>query len=122
MGFNMKKKYIISLLLSLVMFSGVVGAETFDYLEELYATYKRSVPDTIKYKHKYFKALTSQQMTLKDLVTGANRQKAKEQLEMAILTGVINGSLKWPDDSKWFWQSEKDKDFVLLKKWIVHQT
>ena len=30
----MKKKYIISLLLSLVMFSGVVGAETFDYLEE----------------------------------------------------------------------------------------
>ena len=34
MGFNMKKKYIISLLLSLVMFSGAVGAETFDYLEE----------------------------------------------------------------------------------------
>lgn len=92
---------------------------TFEQLEELYHIYKHSVPNTIKYKKQYFKALDSNQLDTKDLITGANRQIAKENLELAILIGVLNGSLIWPNENQWFWQSEKDKDFVLLKKWIV---
>lgn len=92
---------------------------TFERLEELYHIYKHSVPNTIKYKKQYFKALDSNQLDTKDLITGANRQIAKENLELAILIGVLNGSLIWPNENQWFWQSEKDKDFVLLKKWIV---
>lgn len=99
----------------------VISSEpiTFEQLEELYHIYKHSVPNTIKYKKQYFKALDSNQLDTKDLITGANRQIAKENLELAILIGVLNGSLIWPNENQWFWQSEKDKDFVLLKKWIV---
>lgn len=92
---------------------------TFEQLETLYQNYKHSVPDNIRYKKNYFKALQFEQLSTEDLITGANRQKAKEALELAILTGVLNGSLTWPDDRTWFWQSKTDKDFVILKKWFI---
>lgn len=92
---------------------------TFEQLEKLYHLYKHSVPNTVKYKRQYFKALDYNQLDTKDLITGANRQQAKENLELAILIGVLNGSLTWPDDKTWFWQSQNDKDFVILKKWIT---
>lgn len=94
---------------------------TFEKLEELYQAYKHSVPDKIKHKHQYFKALDYEKLTTKDLITGENRSKTKEILETTLLTGILNGSLKWPDESKWFWQSETDKDFILLKKWFQLQ-
>lgn len=92
---------------------------TFEMLEELYAIYKHSVPNGIRYKKTYFKALTYDELSTTDLISGANRQNAKENLEMAIITGVLNGSLTWPDQTKWFWQSKNDKDFILLKRWIA---
>ena len=92
---------------------------TFPVLEELYTAYKHSVPNNVKYKKNHFKALSYDNLTTEDLIIGSNREKAKENLELAIITGVLNGSLQWPDDTKWFWQSDKDKDFVLLKRWIA---
>ena len=92
---------------------------TFEMLEELYAIYKHSVPNGIRYKKTYFKVLTYDELSTTDLISGANRQNAKENLEMAIITGVLNGSLTWPDHTKWFWQSKNDKDFILLKRWIA---
>ena len=91
---------------------------TFEILEALYQEYKHSVPNGVKYKRPYFKALDYEELSTEDLITGANRTKAKEKLELTLLTGILNGSLKWPDESKWFWQSENDKDFVILKKWF----
>ena len=92
---------------------------TYEQLEDLYHQYKYSVPNPIKYKKNYFKALNSDNLSIENMIAGANRTDAKFKLEHAILTGVLNGSLKWPDESKWFWQSEKDKDFIILRKWII---
>lgn len=91
---------------------------TFDRLELLYEQYKHSVPNGVKYKCSYFKALCADDLTTDELTNGANRQTAKEQLELTLIAGILNGSLVWPDDTKWFWQSEKDKDFVLLRDWF----
>lgn len=92
---------------------------TFELLETLYTIYKHSVPNGIKYKKTYFKALTYDELSTEDLILGANRQTSKENLELAIISGVLNGSLIWPDETKWFWQSENDKDFILLRKWMT---
>ena len=92
---------------------------TIEQLEKLYHVYKYSVPDGIRYKKNYFKALTAEQLTTIDLINGANRQKSKEELEIALLTGILNKSLTWPDDKLWFWQSKTDKDFVILKTWFM---
>lgn len=92
---------------------------SFSQLEELYQTYKHSVPDGLYHKRNYFKALPFEQLSEKDLIQGANREKSRETLEMALITGILNGSLVWPDDTKWFWQSSSDKDFILLKDWFV---
>lgn len=89
---------------------------TFEMLERLYDEYKHSVPNGTKYTR--FKALSAEELDLNRLVNGQNRQKAQEKLEMALLTGILNKSLVWPDPKKWFWQSERDKDFVLLRKWF----
>ena len=92
---------------------------TWEELEKAYEEYKHSVPNGVKYHYKYFKALEETELTTEDLITGANRGKAKEKLEWMLLTGILNGSLAWPDEKKWFWQSAKDKDFVLLKSWFA---
>lgn len=91
---------------------------TFEMLEELYFIYKHSIPDDIHYENMYFKALKYKDLSPTDLIISANRQSAKYNLELTLLTGVLNGSLIWPDDKKWFWQSKTDPDFVILKKWI----
>lgn len=92
---------------------------TFEYLETLYNVYKHSVPNSKTCKKCYFKALSYDELSTKDLITGENREKSKEKLELAVITGVLNKSLVWPDETKWFLQSENDKDFVILKKWIT---
>ena len=82
-------------------------------------TYKHSVPNGMRRQRKFFRALPESELSTEDLIAGENRQKAKEKLEMAVLEGSLNGSLKWPDNTKWFWQSEKDPDLIVLKKWIA---
>lgn len=92
---------------------------TFDDLYEMYQNFKNSIPNNKKYRYEYFKAKSPDMLTIQDIQKGVNRQKAKEILETAILTGILNKSLVWPDPNKWFWQSEKDKDFILLRDWFL---
>ena len=92
---------------------------TFTQLEQLYQKYKHSIPDKKKYKYNYFKTMSCDELKISDITVGVKRQKAKEDLELSILTGILNKSLKWPDSKKWFWQSEKDKDFILLRTWFL---
>jgi len=87
-------------------------------IERLYAEYKYSVPNGIKYKRPYFKALPANQIPTEKLIHGANRQKAKDDLELTFLYGIINKTLVYPDYSKWFWQSQNDKDLVILRSWF----
>lgn len=93
---------------------------TFEMLETLYHTYKHSVPSCQKEQPSYFHAIPYDELSDQELILNIDRKTAREQLELAVINGIMNGSVKWPDNNMWFWQSEKDRDFVLLKKWIVH--
>ena len=92
---------------------------SFADIEVLYKAYKYSVPDGIHLQKTFFRALPEEKLSDMDMIAGENRQAAREKLEMAVLEGGLNGSLKWPDPKKWFWQSEKDPDLVILKKWVA---
>lgn len=92
---------------------------TFSEIEDLYETYKYSVPDGTHSKKPYFYALGLEQIPTIKMINGANRQKAKENLELTLLMGILNKSLKWPNQKQWFWQSERDKDLILLREWFT---
>lgn len=92
---------------------------TFSEIEDLYEIYKYSVPDGTRNKRPYFYALGPEQIPTIKMINGANRQKAKEDLELTLLMGILNKSLKWPNQEQWFWQSEKDKDLILLREWFT---
>ena len=90
-------------------------------LENLYHAYKYSIP-TEKENQKrkpYFKALPIEKLPSEALFNGVNREVAREQLELTLLMGILNKSIVWEDDKKWFWQSQRDGDFIILKEWVV---
>lgn len=91
-------------------------------IEELYKNYKYSTPSeqSEKIKQKtYFKALSPDEMTDAELITGENRNLAKAKLEGFILCASLAGYLTWDEKTmgKWFYQG-KDKDLVILREWI----
>lgn len=91
----------------------------YEILEQLYATYKRSVPqDFILGNKPYFKAVDADELTDRELVVNQQRNYAQASLEGYILCACLQGCLQWEDKSKWFWQSKKDKDLVVLKEWL----
>ena len=92
---------------------------TFGLLEKLYRAYRCSAPDQVRPRHPYFKALGHGQRPPEAVVAGANRQRAREKLEMAVLEGSLNGTLSWPEDGGWFWRSETEPDLVVLKRWVA---
>lgn len=94
--------------------------DAYSEIEELYANFKRSYPSeqSVNHKHDYFKALKAEEMTDSELVNGEDRRLARARLETSFLCWVLNGSLTWDDDTKWFWQSKSDKDLIILKEWI----
>lgn len=95
---------------------------TVDELNTLYREYKSSQPSegSSKFRHPYFRALSPNEMTDEELLLGQDRQTAKEALETAVLMGALNGSLRslFATDRQWFWQSDEDNDFVILRSWI----
>ena len=93
-----------------------------EYIEKLYEAFKYSVPNGVRYKKNYFMALPEEKLSAEELIIGENRSAAKEALELTLLTGILNGSLIWPEgNTQWFIQPapERDKDFVLLRRWFV---
>lgn len=95
---------------------------TLEYIEKLYEAFKYSVPNGVRYKKNYFMALPEEKLSAEELIIGENRSAAKEALELTLLTGILNGSLMWPKgNTQWFMQPapERDKDFVLLRRWFV---
>lgn len=94
----------------------------FPTLHNLYRDYKYSVP-TERSKHSrkcYFKALTEREMPDEAMLYGYRREEARARLEIFVLCCIINGMLKWDEETmgKWFWQSEIDKDLIILRKWV----
>lgn len=90
-------------------------------IEEYYESYKRSVPSerSEKRQRNYFKALPYEQLTDKELCYGMHRETARFELEFYVLAAIISGAFTWQDDwGTWFWQSDTDKDLVILREWI----
>lgn len=92
-------------------------------LYPFYYAYKHSVPSerSERVSKHYFKALPVKELSDDDFLYGMPRELARFNLEMALLRELVFGNLKWNDKTMgtWFWQSPDDKDFVILKEWVV---
>ena len=90
-------------------------------IEELYSNYKYSLPSerNDSKRKKYFKALSMEELTDKQLMIAGRREGAQARLEGFILCAIISGKFKWTEDmGKWFYQSKNDPDLVILRSWI----
>ncbi len=95
-------------------------ADAYSEIEKLYANYKRSYPSERSQRSRdYFKALSPEELALDDLVNMEDRTLARARLEVSLLCWVLNGSLKWKDNNKWFWQSKIDPELIILKEWVI---
>lgn len=98
-----------------------------EMIEEAYMRYKSSMPNeesNAKHANRrcLFKALPSQKLSDEDLAFSEYRSIARIRLELIVLIMILNKSIDWNSEQlagKWFWQSKKEKDLVLLKEWIV---
>ena len=59
-----------------------------------------------------FKALPESELTDDDMLYGVSREQAEKDLEKA-----LQGFAMPADAGSWFWQSENDKDLVVLRSW-----
>lgn len=93
----------------------LVNPTSWEVVEELYSIYKRSVPtrEKLNGNNPYFKAIDIEDLNEVDIINGEQRNVAQAMLELYILKSSLN-----IDDDKWFWQSKKDKDLIVLKKWL----
>lgn len=91
-------------------------------IENLYENFRFSVPtkESASYGKCYFKALPVGDLSDWDMANNEKREVAKAKLELYILMSVIAGSLYWNEEimGKWFWQSKKCPDLILLRDWI----
>lgn len=91
-------------------------------LEELYELYKHSRPSerSENKQRKYFKALKLNELEEDDMLYGDDRESAQLMLELYLLCWILSGTFVWDEESmgKWFWQSQNDKDLVILRSWI----
>lgn len=90
-------------------------------VEELYRTYKHSVPSerSESKSRQYFLAFPERSLSDDAMLYGERRDKAQIELELYILCQILGG-FKWNLEKmgRWFWQSKVDKDLVILRHWI----
>ena len=96
-----------------------------EMIEDAYIKDKSSMPNeetNITCRSSLFKALPSQKLSDEDLISSEYRSIARIRLELTVLIMILNKSIDWDSEQlagKWFWQSSKEKNLVLLKEWIV---
>ena len=97
------------------------GEEFFSRVEELYHTYKHSVPSerSESRSKRYFAALPERELSDEAMLYGQRRDRAQIDLELYVLCQILNG-LTWTPETmgRWFWQSKQDKDLVILRQWV----
>lgn len=89
-------------------------------LNDLYQEYKFSIPGKHNPNKPYFKALKSEELSADDMLYGRPREIERFRLEFYLLYLIVSGNIKPIIDEcgSYFWQSQDDKDFVILRKWI----
>lgn len=95
--------------------SDLINPTSWDMVEELYNIYKRSIPtrEKLNGNNPYFKAINVEDLNEVDILNGEQRNIAQAMLELYIMKSNLK-----IDDDKWFWQSKKDRDLIVLKKWL----
>lgn len=90
-------------------------------VEELYRQYKHSIPSerSESKARRYFRALPEKNLSDEAMLYGERRDKAQIELELYVLCQILGG-FKWNTETmgKWFYQSPKDKDLVILRSWV----
>lgn len=97
--------------------------EMLEEIETLFQRYKHSIPsERSQSKNKnYFLALPEKDLEDDDMLYGENREVSQVSLELYILICILNGSFGADEvfpAGQWFWQSNNDRDLVILRKWI----
>lgn len=95
--------------------SGTSSVKSLFELERRYDNYLNSRPDGRKQSRFYAKSL--EQMTVSDLISGADRKSAAEDLELWLAGNAREADL-FPDGVSWFWQSPTHPQLVLLRSWF----
>ena len=100
----------------LIRFDGDPYAE----IERLYAQYKRSVPSRHeKLNRGYFKVLSSEALTMRELEENMPRSQARIELEGFILLAASAGLISWDNPKHFFWRSQNDPDCIVYRDWII---
>lgn len=90
-------------------------------IEITYKKYKYSLPSerSDSKRRTYFKALPIEEIPDEKLIGAERREITKSMLEGLILCMILENRFVWDENwGKWFWQSESDKDLIILRKWI----
>ena len=93
--------------------------DPYEKVKQLYINYKKSVPTKESTKRKYnFKALSFDELSMKELMTGENRVIASYKLELYILLGTVAGVFEWKNANHWYWKCPSELGLILYKKWF----
>ena len=91
-------------------------------IHKLFERYKYSVPSERSEgkRRRYFKALKLSEIDYDDFMFGEGRDTAQIKLELYVLLSSIYYKHFWEEIFKehFFYQSDKDKDLIILKDWV----
>ena len=91
-------------------------------IHKLFERYKYSVPSERSEgkRRRYFKALKLSEIEYDDFMFGEGRDTAQIKLELYVLLSSIYHKHFWEEIFKeqFFYQSDKDKDLIILKDWV----
>ena len=91
-------------------------------VEEAYAAYERSVPEhSSRDVSRWFHACDDDELTGQEWIEGESRPVARCRLELTMLAYILNRSLTKQGarmQGKWFWQSERYPQLVILTEWL----
>ena len=91
-------------------------------IHKLFERYKYSVPSERSEgkRRRYLKALKLSEIEYDDFMFGEGRDTAQIKLELYVLLSSIYYKNFWEEIFKeqFFYQSDKDKDLIILKDWV----
>lgn len=105
-------------------FDGFIRFEGDPYreIERLYAQYKHSVPSKQESLTKGpFKALSSDRLTMGELINNMPRYEARVRLEAFICLGACEEIIPWRVPGHFFWRGA-DPDCIIYRNWILKDT
>lgn len=97
----------------------VSAEEALRQIEDAYDLFRRALPSGVGKRWSWFHA---EPCSDDEILWGEDRDTACARLEFIALCHILNGSLSpesAPFRDKWFWQSERFSDLIILKEWII---